>query len=191
MTEASKWSKYQAPPPSNSWAPQPLFPISCLVSSLLCCPAHCLFSGLTPCTEIPGQPFCCALFHSSSRSSSSEVPSGLMPPCSPFYLSTSVTCSQTHASETFIPVPILPVPHLVPHTVSLSLPPGLLSPSPSQDPSHIFFLCLPGSALLLRMVTSRACSSHKPVLSRTHGEQPTEQGCSMTSADKLLQDFRC
>lgn len=79
MTEASKWSKYQAPPPSNSCAPRSLFPISCLVSRLLCFPAYCLFSGPTPCTEIPAQTFCCELLHSSCRSSSSEVPFHLAP----------------------------------------------------------------------------------------------------------------
>ena len=75
--------------------PQSLFPVSCLVSSLLYCPALCLLSSPTPCTEIPGQTFCCALLHSSSWFLSSKVPCHLVPPS---YHSTSITCSQTHSS---------------------------------------------------------------------------------------------
>lgn len=84
---------------------------SCPVSSLPCCPALCLFSGLAPRTEIPGQPFRWALFHSFS---SSEVSSGLMPPCSPSSLSACTTCCQIPASKTFTPASILAVPHLDP-----------------------------------------------------------------------------
>lgn len=54
--------------------------------------------------------------------------------------SASVTCSQIHSSQTLILAHTLSILCLDPHAASLWVQSILLSPSPPQDPSPIFFL---------------------------------------------------